>query len=144
LKLKKTHLFFICYYALAIIGTALAAVLLWDKRSLSVYSLIPCLVILGLVLYACCDPLRRITHDLRFKSFAITVWMLCVPLPLPFILFFHNMAKGLSCRVIFLGIIVIRCYSDFKIRKESEKQQKESQKERKRQEQLESQGKWKE
>lgn len=143
MKLKKSHIFFICYYGAAITGMALAMVLLWDKHSLSVFSLIPCLVFLGLFLYVCCDPIHRITHDLRFKSFAVTIWMLCIPLPLPFIFFFHDIVKCLSCLVIFCGIVVITYYSNFKIRKESEQQRQKRQKEREQQERLESQGKWK-
>ena len=41
MKMKKSHIFFICYYAAAIIGTVLAAVLLRERVNFSAWSAFP-------------------------------------------------------------------------------------------------------
>ena len=144
MKVKKTQIFWIGYYGVAIIGNVLAAALLRDKWMLSAYSFFPCLFIIGLIYLARCGTFRHNTmDDARFKPFIRKLWMLFAPLPLSFVLFFPDFAKCLSGLFILIGIIIIAVYQDFEIKKEADALRLQKQKERRAQEQLEESGKWK-
>lgn len=143
MKLKKSQIFFICYYVVTVLATALAGVLFYDHLCVTVFSLLPCFVIAGFGLFAYCEPLRWNVRDERFAPFAAFLWKCFIPLPLPFIFFFPNLAKMLICLLILLGIVIISIYTNFKINQESGQILAQNKQELKKQQEREELGKWK-
>ena len=143
MKLKKSQIFFICYYAVALLTAALAIILFYDHLRVTLFSFFPCLWIVGFLLFAYCDPLRSNIREERFKPFAAFLWKCFVPIPFPFIFFFSTPAKLLIGLLILPGIVIISIYCDFKINQESKQILSQRKQELKKQQEREELGKWK-
>ena len=143
MKLKKSQIFFISYYTVAVLATVLAIILFYDHLRLSLFSFFPCVWIAGFCLFAYCDPLRWNIREEHFKPFAAFLWKCFVPIPFPFIFFFSTPAKLLIGLLIMPVIMIISGYIDFKINQESKQILGQRKQELKKQQEREELGKWK-
>ena len=148
MKLKKWHIFFICCYIVAIIFTALAAIFLRDQLNFNAWSAIPIAYILLCAYLAWFYPSRfRIKYDqitsikMRVKyekenglvvapppkedaywreddQFASQIFLSCIPLFFPFIVFFPFGAKIFSGMFLFVPYVATTFYCVIVIKKE--------------------------
>jgi hypothetical protein len=165
---KKSNIFFLCYYAVFIVGTALAAFLLFDHLAFNAWSVAPiaCFV-LSLFLVWFCESGRAQTlsdkHELHdaawnmgrdytpskyeepmFHHIAVS-YLVIAPFFLPLIPFFSGESKAILSIVLFL----LGCFSylvyhicGYLAKEDKEKRMKEDQL-KKEQQEREELGKWK-
>lgn len=144
MKPKKWRIFIGCYYILLTVIMVLAIVLLRNHLTLTYCSLLPCLYIIDLALYAFKDPLfANIRYNRACKEHAKKAWRLLLPLPVPFIFFFSDLAKASSFFPIGVGLLYITLYSTYQIRKDTILHNKKVHAELKEQERRENEGDWK-
>ena len=170
MKMKKSHIFFICYYAAAIIGTVLAAVLLRERVNFSAWSAFPitCSLFSLFTAWFCGsgraeafvlkqwrieaewnisapvpDTLSKESNPL-FHHIFIT-YLFLAPLFLSLIVFLQSETKAfLSIAIVFLGFFSCSIYHIWGhlSRQDKARQNKEND-EKKQQQEREELGKWK-
>ncbi len=173
MKLKKLHIFFICYYAAAIIGNVLAAVLLRDRLNFSAWSAFPIAYILISIYLSWFYPsrfrikIRQIKSiEMRVKyekgngivvspppneedywreddKFASKIFLACIPPFFPFIFFLPFGAKILSGLFLLIPYAATTIYCIVFIKKQTEAHNAKLQQQRKDQQKQEELGKWK-
>lgn len=173
MKLKKSHIFFICYYAAAITGTVLAVVLCKDRLQFNSWSAFPIVYILISVYLSWFYPSRfRIKYDqitsikmrVKYKKgdglvvapprkeedywreddkFASKIFLACIPVILPFIFFFPLGAKISSGLFLLIPYAATTIYCIVVIKKEIDTHNVKLQQQLKDQQEQEELGKWK-
>ncbi len=173
MKLKKSHIFFICYYAAAIIGTVLAATLLRDKWNFNAWSGFPIAYIVISIYLSWFYPSRfRIKFDqitsikMRVKyekgdgivvspppneedywreddKFASNIFLACIPLFFPFIFFLPFGAKIFSGIFLLIPYAATTIYCIVVIKKEIDTHNAKIEQQLKDQQEQEELGKWK-
>ncbi len=173
MKLKKSHIFFIFYYATAMIGTALAALFLRDHLIFNDWSAFPIAYILLSAYLAWFYPSRfRIKYDqmtsvkMRVKyekgsgivvnsppkeedywreddKFASKIFLACIPVILPFIFFFPLGAKISSGLFLLIPYAATTIYCIVVIKKEIDTHNDKLQQQLNEQQKQEELGKWK-
>ena len=173
MKLKKSYIFFISYYAAAILGTVLAAVLLRERVNFSAWSAFPIAYILLSTYLAWFYPSRfRIKYDqitsikMRVKyekengivvapppdeedywreddKFASKIFLACIPVILPFIFFFPFGAKIFSGLFLLIPYAATSVYCVVVVKKEIDTHNANLQQQLKSQQEREELGKWK-
>ncbi|MBE6630880.1 MAG: hypothetical protein E7624_08550 [Ruminococcaceae bacterium] len=168
MKFKKSWIFWICYYAAAIIGNVLAAFLLRDKWNFNAWSAFPIAYILILLFFSWYCPselhYKRVFeksdlagtpewYQTAFRQgirptlvFLSAFCLFCVPFYFMFVIFFASMAKFSS--FLFAGCLYIIALLLWTLKLDPEIKNKKAQKalleqEKKEQQEREELGKWK-
>ncbi len=173
MKFKKSWIFWICYYSVAIIGNVLLLILFSSNLSISAYSLFPIGYILLSLYLAWYYPSQfRIKFDqitsieMRIKynkeegivvspppkkeeywreddKFASKIFLACIPILFPFIFFLSIGAKIISGLFLLFPYAATTIYCIVKIKKEIDTHQKKLTADLEAQNKKEELGKWK-